>query len=322
MKYISGLIIAVALTSTSSIVVAEVKKAETQNFSDIRADILTTITSINELRLMMINNDLKNNKNSGSSKNVKKLVSNVKTNNRTLKELTNEAKSNSIRLAILEKRTFSKGDNDFNEYVTRTTKKVFKIQQVQTRRSEIDCEAVTDTYNYSRVMNSNDVTDITETITRHDVTGRVCFKRKVHKRKTQTELLYVSNQNKIYNDLPVNDFVTYTDPVIVLTSSMEKGKAFGSGGVINYASNGTSNTLVYNKVSTMLNADAEITLTINDAEKTYLNCLIIGTRSNSTVSTEWYCPGDGLVKRIIFFPGVGEKPSRSEIVTLKTIAAY
>jgi hypothetical protein len=301
----------------------QTKKPE--NYKNIRADILSTITSINEIRLIMINNELKGatsgGTGTGDGKAVTRLTTNVSENNKSLKELNNEAKSNNIRLTILESSIFSKTDNHFDDYITSTSKKIFAIKQVQNRRGDTDCDALTDTYQYLRTLNY-DAVDIIETITRHDISGKVCFERDVIKRKTPTKLLYVSKQNKIYNEYQVNDIATYIEPVVLLTSTMEEGKSFGSGGIINYVSNGVTNTLVFNKVSTVLNTETEITLTVNDAEKTYLNCIIVGTRSNSTVSTEWYCPGDGLVKRVIFYPSTKNKAARSEIITLKSIAAY
>lgn len=323
MKLILRVLLAVFITCSTGVVVAEQGKPKAQSFSDIRADILATITSINEIRLIMINSDLnnKNNNKKVDNETFTRLTSNIKSNNTTVKKLTNELKSNNIRLSILESATFSKADNNFNDYITLSSKKIFNVNLVQTHRGSVDCDATTDTYRYLRTPNDNFV-DIVETITRHELSGKVCFERDVIKRKTATELLYLSSQNKIYNDYSVNDIATYTDPVKVLVSTMEKGKSFGSGGTIKYQSNGLSNTLVFNKVSTLLDTDVELTLTVNEAEKTYFNCIIIGTRSNSTVSTEWYCPGDGLVKRIAFFPGVKNKPSRSEIITLKYIAQY
>jgi len=319
------LLMALVTCSLSVVFAAEQAPAKTPTLSGIRADILATITSINQIRLIMINAELKgdgsgNNTNKGNGKTITRLTTNVSENNKTLKNLRNEAKSNDIRLSILEKATFSKADNDFNDYITTTSQKIFSIQSVQNSRTA-ECDPITDTYSYLRTLNNDDI-DIIETITRYDISGKVCFERDVFKRKTPTALLYLSNKNKIYNNFPVNDIVTYTDPVVVLTSTMELGRSYGSGGTITYESNGTTNTLVFNKVSTLLNENAEITLTVNQAEKTYLNCLIIGTRSNSTVSTEWYCPGDGLVKRVIFYPSVKNKPARSEISILTTIASY
>jgi len=322
MKFIIGVLVTVIFTCSSSLVLAEAKKSKAQNFKELRADILSTITSINEIRLVMLNSELNRKKKKVPSVNDAKLFSNVTDNNTTIKELTKETKSNDIRLSILEKSIFSKEDNDFNEYITSSTTKKFNVKLVQSREENIECDAITDTYTYARKPDTNDGVEIIETITRLDVSGKICFKRDILKRKTATQLLYVSSQNKIYNDYPVYDIATYTKPVIVLTSSMEQGKSFGSGGIITYESNGVTNTLVFNKVSTLLDTEAEITLTVNLAEKTYLNCLIIGTRSNSTVSTEWYCPGDGLVKRIIFYPSAANKPSRSEILTLRNIEQY
>ncbi len=350
--------ISTILFSVHGATVVEANDSATPH-TDVREEILATITSINELRLLMLKTEMKNKEREQQEKELKQqeklkqeqvlkaqtntvepeppaatqekttntvnvintIESNVTNNNEALKELINETKSNNIRLSILEKRTFSKAENDFNDYVTQSSKKVFVVELAQTRRGDIDCDAVTDTYSYTRTTIDENI-DIVETITRHDVAGSICFERDVYKRKTPTELLYLSNQNKIYNNFPVNDLVTYTDPVIVLASFMEKGISFGSGGIITYQSNGQTNKMVFNKVSTMLNDNAELTLVVNDAEKTYSNCLIIGTRSNSTVSTEWYCPGDGLVKRVIFYPSVENKPARSEIITLRTIAAY
>ncbi|VAW92139.1 hypothetical protein MNBD_GAMMA22-2370 [hydrothermal vent metagenome] len=329
--------------------------------TEIREDILATIKSINELRLLMLKNEVQEKERQKQeklklqsqkqtiktqaplieqalsteqvpsspvqTKNIKPnntisiIEAKVTDNNKVLNDLSNDIKSNNIRLSILEKRTFSKADNDFNDYVTKSSKKVFVVELAQTRRGDIDCDAVTDTYAYTRTAIDDNI-DITETITRHDVAGSICFEREIYKRKTPTELLYLSNQNKIFNNFPVDDLVTYTEPVIVLASSMKKGISFGSGGIITYQSNGQTNKMVFNKVSTMLSDNAELTLIVNDAEKTYSNCLIIGTRSNSTVSTEWYCPGDGMVKRVIFYPSVANKPARSEITTLRTITAY
>jgi len=321
MKLLISLIITTTILCFSATVFAIDKNSKAQNFDDIRADILATITSINEIRLIMINSNLDKTKNTGnqaSSKKFTRLTTNVSKNNNTLTDLLNEAKSNNIRLSILENSTFSIDENNFNDYITTSTSKKFNIKLVQSRRDSLDCDPTLDSYTYIRTPNDNGI-DIIETITRYDISGKICFQRDNVKRKTASELLYLSSKNKIYNDYPVNDIATYTKPVIVLTSTMKKGKSFGSGGIITYESNGSSNTLVFNKVSTVLDNEAEITLIVNNAEKTYLNCLIIGTRSNSTVSTEWYCPGDGLVKRVIFYPGVADKPSRSEIITLKTI---
>ncbi len=316
----------ISLRALNIVVVAAEQPAKTENYKTIRADILSTITSINEIRLIMINSELKGasgGSGTGDGKTVTRLTTNVSENNKTLKELSNEAKSNDIRLSIIESSIFSKSDNHFSDYVTSSSKKVFAIKLVQNRRGDSDCDALTDTYTFLRTPNyNNDAVDIIESIKRHDISGKVCFERDVIKRKTASELLYISNQNKVYNEYPVNDIATYIKPVVLLTSTMEKGKSFGSGGIINYESNGTSNTLVFNKVSTLLDTEIDITLMVNQAEKTYHNCIIIGTRSNSTVSTEWYCPGDGLVKRVIFYPSASNKPARSEIITLKTIAAY
>jgi len=325
MNLIIRILVTIVFVYSSGILLAAGQQSKVQSLKTIRADILSTITSINEIRLIMINSELKGDGSNsdttkGNGKTVTRLTTNVTENNKVLKELRNEALSNDIRLSILEKATFSKAENNFNDYITSTSQKIFNIKSVQSSRNT-DCDPMTDTYTYNRTQNYDDI-DIVEKIVRHDISGKVCFERDVFKRKTPSELLYLSSHSKVYNDYPVNDIATYTNAVTVLTSSMEKGKSFGGGGMITYESNGTVNTLVYNKVSTLLNEDAEITLLVNQAEKTYLNCLIIGTRSNSTVSTEWYCPGDGLVKRIIFYPSVANKASRSEIITLNSITAY
>ncbi len=353
-KFKLAVFVSAILFSVHGTSVAEVNSSATPH-TDVREEILATITSINELRLLLLKTEMKDKEREKlkqaeklkqeqalkvqtnavepelavaqekSTNNTVSVVSaiesNVTNNNEALENLINETKSNNIRLSILEKRTFSKAENDFNDYVTKSSNKVFVVELAQTRRGDVDCDAVTDTYSYNRTTTDENI-DIIETITRHDIAGSICFERDVFKRKTPTELLYLSNQNKIYNNFPVSDLVTYTDPVIVLASSMEKGISFGSGGIITYQSNGQTNKMVFNKVSTMLNDNAELILVVNDAEKTYSNCLIIGTRSNSTVSTEWYCPGDGLVKRVIFYPSVENKPARSEIITLRSIAAY
>ncbi|MFV2060563.1 MAG: hypothetical protein ACC653_07745 [Gammaproteobacteria bacterium] len=329
MKYLIPVVFLAINMCSLGMVSAGEQSTKPENYKTIRADILATITSINEIRLIMINSELKGSNaaggtsGTGDGKVVSRLTTNISENNKTLKELNNQVKSSDLRLSILESSLFTKTNNHFENYITSTSEKVFSIKLVQNRRGESDCDAITDTYVYLRTPNYNDnAVDIIETITRHDISGKVCFQRDVIKRKTPTKLLYISNQNKVYNEYPVNDIASYIEPVVLLTSTMEEGKSFGSGGIINYVSNGTTNTLVFNKVSTVLNSEAKLTLTVNQAEKTYRNCIIIGTRSNSTVSTEWYCPGDGLVKRVIFYPSIKNKPARSEIITLKSIAAY
>jgi hypothetical protein len=190
---------------------------------------------------------------------------------------------------------------DIKDYLSSATTKVFSINFGDGTGDQA-CNAITEVQSFQRTPNGNDTT-IVKTSTQNttdpvDAANEVCLETVKTYNLTPEEFSFVSNVRTTLNSTESN-LVNFDTPITQFTSTMEIGKTTGDSDFRTSTGSVTQisfrSSFAYS--ATLLKVEPTLILTINGASKTYTNCLIFKIDRNTKIYNDWYCPGEGLVKR-------------------------
>ncbi len=187
---------------------------------------------------------------------------------------------------------------DYKNYQSSATTKTFTVSPMNNNGG---CTTTTVTYSFQRTAATNGlvktVTEIDDSVAN---SSTVCIEKKFTYLETPTKLTLVSLSRNIPDAVnPTNILNTYDTPVTELTRAMELGKTIGDAAIRTKINNGVTSTDVFLYKATLLEIEESLTLTVNNVETTFSNCLIFDIERNfQNRSTEWLCPGEGVVKRL------------------------